>query len=99
MERYIGVKLVEAEPMTREEFNYLKRGCVLSRSPENGTPGYYVRYPDGYESWCPQAVFEESNILLRESVPEVTPSGMRRLREDLDVFLNEEGGLAAGAKS
>ena len=26
----------------------------------SGTPGYKVVYPDGYESWSPQAVFEEA---------------------------------------
>lgn len=43
MNRYIGTKIIEAEP------------CEKS-----GVPGYKVVYPDGYESWSPQAVFEEA---------------------------------------
>ena len=27
---------------------------------KSGVPGYRVIYPDGYESWSPQAVFEEA---------------------------------------
>ena len=27
---------------------------------KSGVPGYKVVYPDGYESWSPQAVFEEA---------------------------------------
>lgn len=27
---------------------------------KDGHPGYAVRYADGYESWSPQAVFEEA---------------------------------------
>ena len=44
MEKYLGVKLIEAEPQT--DFN--------------GMPGYRVVYEDGYESWSPKAVFEKA---------------------------------------
>lgn len=42
-----GTKRIEAWPEEREH-------------PEHGTPehGYAVRYPDGYVSWSPKAVFE-----------------------------------------
>lgn len=47
MERYIGTKIIEAEPMSRS------RG-------DKTEDGYKVRYPDGYESWSPKGVFEEA---------------------------------------
>lgn len=45
--------------MTRGEYNTY-RGWAI---PENENPadeGYLVVYPDGYESWCPKAQFEEA---------------------------------------
>lgn len=31
---------------------------------KDGEPGYAVKYPDGYTSWCPKKQFEESNVAL-----------------------------------
>lgn len=53
MKKYVGVKLVQAEPMTREQFN----GEV---NPSEITEGYMVIYPDGYKSWSPKEVFENA---------------------------------------
>lgn len=47
MERYIGTKIIEAEPMSRAH-------------GDKSEDGYKVRYPDGYESWSPKDVFEEA---------------------------------------
>lgn len=47
MERYIGTKIIEAEPMSRA-------------NGDKSEDGYKVRYPDGYESWSPKDVFEEA---------------------------------------
>ena len=47
MKTYIGTKIIEAEPSVR----------VSGAAAEDG---YRVRYPDGYESWSPKAVFEEA---------------------------------------
>jgi hypothetical protein len=60
MKEYIGVKLIQAEPMTRGEYNQYRGWSI----PENENPadeGYLVKYPDGYESWCPKKQFEEAN--------------------------------------
>mgnify|MGYP001619083439 CR=1 FL=1 len=35
----------------------VSRAYMLKHNPQPG--GYYVRYPDGYESWSPAAAFEE----------------------------------------
>ena len=74
--KYIGIKLVEAEPMTRGAYNEY-RGWTI---PENENPddeGYLVKYSDGYEAWCPKNQFEESNTpvgenLLADTVPLMT---------------------------
>lgn len=61
MKDYIGIKRIEAEPMTREKYNEYRGWTV----PENENPndeGYLVKYPDGYESWSPKDVFEEAYI-------------------------------------
>ncbi|MDD4565726.1 MAG: DUF2829 domain-containing protein [Eubacteriales bacterium] len=58
MNKYIGVKLIEAEPMTDVEFENSKGHIVLpDREPRDG---YMVKYPDGYTSWSPKDVFEEA---------------------------------------
>lgn len=49
MEKYIGAKLIEAEP------------CPAWKDAgghKKGDAGYRVRYSDGYESWSPKDVFE-----------------------------------------
>ena len=58
MEKYIGVKMIEAEPMTRGAFNASKGVILLLDDPCYNAPGYKVRYEDGYESWSPKEVFD-----------------------------------------
>lgn len=62
MQKYIGVKKVEAEPMTRGEYAKLsKRNSILAEKGESERDeGYHVRYSDGYESWSPKSTFEEA---------------------------------------
>ena len=62
MKKYIGTKQIEAEPMTMGEAyrrGLLHVGRVPSES-EKSKEGYYVRYENGYESWSPADVFEQS---------------------------------------
>ena len=69
MDRFIGVKEINATPMNRGDYNAL-RGWVLP-SDENGEDaGYLVEYLDGgkanhpdfvgYISWSPADVFEKA---------------------------------------
>jgi hypothetical protein len=44
MKRYIGTKIIHAKPADRSA----------------AEPGYFVQYADGYESWSPKDVFEET---------------------------------------
>ena len=58
--KYIGVKIVDATPMTSAEFNKYKDRTAR---PEDVTgDGYLVTYPpDGYQAWCPKDVFDKAN--------------------------------------
>lgn len=59
MQKYIGVKKVEAEPMTRGDYNSFKGWTI----PDNENPddeGYLVKYSDDYISWSPKKQFEEA---------------------------------------
>jgi hypothetical protein len=69
MKKYLGIKVVNAVPMNRADYNKL-RGWTLP-SDENGEDeGYLVEYRDGgpantsiykgYISWSPKEVFERS---------------------------------------
>lgn len=56
MKKYIGTKIVMAEPMT-----LTKAKKVLGRElkPANlEEDGYLIEYKDGYKSWSPRSVFE-----------------------------------------
>lgn len=43
--------------------------------PQEG--GYYVRYPDGYESWSPAEAFEEGYTLVPKPAPANPGAGAR----------------------
>lgn len=55
--KYIRMHQVEAEPMTRGDYNK-KRGWEIPANENPADEGYLVTYPDGYVSWCPKAQFE-----------------------------------------
>lgn len=69
MNRYIGVKLINAKPMSREEYNEL-RGWTVPADENPDDAGYLVEYIDGgkanterfagYVSWSPKDVFERA---------------------------------------
>lgn len=64
---FIGVKLIEAEPMTRLAYNEF-RGWALPNDEDGSDEGYLVEYLDGgkpnvegragYVSWSPKAQFD-----------------------------------------
>lgn len=67
MKQYIGVKLINAQPMTRAAYNTF-RGWVLPADENGDDEGFLVEYLDGgkanttqyegYVSWSPKGVFE-----------------------------------------
>lgn len=60
MEKYIGTKLIEAKPMTRGEFHEYQGVSIPKNDACYNDEGYFVRYPDNYESWSPQKAFEDA---------------------------------------
>ena len=67
MSKFIGIKMVEAVPMTAIEASkkHYRVGQDGTAVPPK-TEGYEVTYPDGYKSWCPKDVFEEANRLITD---------------------------------
>ena len=69
LQQYIGVKRINAVPMTREEYNEL-RGWTVPADENPDDKGYLVEYVDGgkpnhpdyagYISWSPKDVFERA---------------------------------------
>lgn len=57
MEKYIGTKMIEAEPAYRFEGKVYPKSGPYPKSLKL-EDGYRVRYSDGYESWSPKDVFE-----------------------------------------
>jgi hypothetical protein len=57
LNKYLGVKLVDGEPMTAGEFSEKIRPLSYTGDDQNG---YKVVYEDGYPSWSPKAVFEKA---------------------------------------
>lgn len=58
MKKFIGTKVIMAEPMTMTEAQK-----VLGREIKPATveeDGYLVEYQDGYKSWSPKSVFENA---------------------------------------
>lgn len=62
MKKYIGTKMVSAEPMTKGEAfkkNLLKSGVNVN-DEDSTQEGYVVEYEDGYTSWSPKETFEKA---------------------------------------
>ena len=59
MKKYIGVKIVEAEPMTQGEAR--TKGFYHNEITDINKEGYHVHYTNNdYDSWSPKEVFEDS---------------------------------------
>lgn len=68
MERYIGTKIVLAEPLAKEIGRDGRPDRLLSPNDECSggqiVPGYKVVYEDGYVSWSPKETFERAYRLV-----------------------------------
>ena len=49
LKKYVGVKLIEAKPMTRGDYNKY-RGWVIPEDENPNDEGYLVKYSDDYVS-------------------------------------------------
>ena len=79
MQKFIGAKLIEAEPCPAwKDFGKHKTGDI----------GYKVRYPDGYESWSPADVFERTYLPLSVN-PNLRTDAPSISQEMVDDFIRE----------
>ena len=76
MKYYMGVKLIQARPMTRNEAT--TAGYKVN-SVGNDELGYEVEYDTGYRSWSPKETFESGYLLLTRPDSIMEP--------DLDSFV------------
>lgn len=91
MKTYIGTKLLNATPMTRDAYNAY-RDWTTPSDEDGGDPGYLVEYLDGgsgnhskhagYISWSPKDVFERSYVDLEVDVSK-EPGYIQRLYGEL----------------
>lgn len=72
MKHYVGVKIIQAEPMTHEEYCKRRNQTCALRADGQPIEGYRVFYPDGYESWSPKGVFEKAYLPMGEQPDRVT---------------------------
>lgn len=71
MKTYIGTKIINAKPMTRQAYNDF-RGWQLPADEDGNDEGYLVEYHDGgqanttsyagYVSWSPKEQFEKAHL-------------------------------------
>lgn len=95
MSKFIGVKMVEAVPMTAgQAANKGYRTPVAEKYSDLEAEGYEVTYPDGYKSWCPKDVFEASYFGLDED-----NDGTKILLEDVDNFIDNVDVTKIGNKT
>jgi hypothetical protein len=59
MKSYVGIKAIEAKPMTRGDYNKY-RGWQIPSDENPADEGYLVVYEGNYESWSPKDVFEKA---------------------------------------
>ncbi|MGL5950021.1 MAG: Gp49 family protein, partial [Cetobacterium sp.] len=87
MEKYLGVKVIEAKLMN--EYDYRRatsqgvpKCSLVERVKEmKGNEGYLVEYNDGYKSFSPKEVFEKSYIKIGDN---------KINNETFDNFIAEE---------
>lgn len=84
MKKYIGCKLLKAEPMTRGAYNEY-RGWTIPEDEDPEDPGYFVRYPDGYVSWSPKHIFEQAYMEVNDNKD--LPSGISIGQKMVDEFV------------
>ena len=85
MKKYIGTKLIEAEPLTRGQYNE-RKGIQMDVGPNPYEAGYLVRYADGYESWSPAEAFEKAYLQIDDN--QNLPSGVSIGEKMVDEFIS-----------
>ena len=109
MKQYIGTKLIEVVPALRYSDGTKTMVVEMGRDKtaeeadfisqaEMCDMGYRVRYPDGYESWSPQDVFEEAYLPLTVN-PELRTAAPSISQEMVEDFIRETEVTTMGDKT
>lgn len=98
MKKYIGTKLIEAEPVLRSMSGKLIPINTPVSLNELVEQGYKVRYPDGYESFSPKDVFEKAYMSL---TPNGEPEGKAPLicQSMVDDFILYHNTMTVGDRT
>lgn len=80
MSNFIGVKLVDAEPITLGAYNAL-RGWGLPTDGNYDEPGYFIKHPDDCVTWCPKKTFERDHMPITK--------GNTVTEEDVDAMIKQ----------
>lgn len=88
MAKFIGVKMIEAVPMTAREANDKGHKIGNHSFEENG---YEVTYNDNYKSWSPKNVFESTYFEIKAD-DKLSP-------EDINNFIKSESCTTVGRKT
>lgn len=84
MEKYIGFKMIDAEPMTLGEYNIL-RGWQIPADEDPAREGYLVVYPDGYKSWSPKQAFDYAHMQVSENNT-ITQENVEKFIRSIDTY-------------
>lgn len=94
MMQYVGTKLINAEPMTRQAYNDF-RGWTLPPDEDGSDTGYLIESLDsavpnvpthkGYVSWVPSAQFEATHCALPTVTSTLAPHEQRVIAEKVQL--------------
>lgn len=90
MSKFIGVRMIEAVPMTAHEAS-LKGYRTGNLS--NDEPGYEVVSPEGVSNWAPKDIFESIYYKLTD------PSGDILKENDIKRFISNIESIKVGSKT
>lgn len=97
MEKYIGTKIIEAEPAYRIDGKVYVLSAPVPRSM-NREEGYKVHYSDGYESWSPKDIFEAAYLPVVTN-PELRTTAPSISQQMVDDFIRETEVITMGDKT
>lgn len=106
MDKYLGIKLIEATPAYRITMDYGFGDIdtkVLTSIPDDVCDkdkveeGYKIVYPSGYEGWCPKDIFEKAYLKLTPN-PQLK-SGISISKDMVKDFVKETHVTTLGDKT
>jgi len=77
---FIGVKQIQAKPMSRHEFADLWASEERYAGPD--APGYMVVYPGGHHSWSPKEVFESAYFPMGDDPTRIDMAMVENMIQD-----------------